>query len=36
MGRLAVEALLGTEAPPAERLVPMSVRDRDSIAPPAV
>lgn len=36
MGRLAVEALLGTEAPPAERLVPMPVRARDSIAPPAV
>ncbi len=36
MGRLAVEALLGTEQPPAERLVPMPVRARDSIAPPAV
>jgi LacI family transcriptional regulator len=36
MGCLAVEALLGTEAPPAERLVPMPVRARDSIAPPAV
>ena len=36
MGRLAVEALLGTEAPPVERLVPMPVRARDSIAPPAV
>lgn len=33
MGRLAVETLLGAEAPPAERLVPMPVRVRDSIAP---
>jgi LacI family transcriptional regulator len=36
MGRLAVETLVGTETPPAERLVPMPVRVRDSIAPPVV
>jgi LacI family transcriptional regulator len=36
MGRLAVESLLGGEAPPDRRLVPMPVRVRDSIAPPAM
>lgn len=36
MGRLAVESLLGGEAPPGQRLVPMPVRVRDSIAPPAM
>ena len=35
MGRLAIEALLGTEAPPAQRLVPMAVRVRDSVGPPS-
>ena len=36
MGRLAVESLLGGEAPPAQRLVPMPVRVRDSVGPPAM
>ena len=36
MGRLAVESLLGAETPPAERLVPMPVRVRDSIGPPTM
>lgn len=35
MGRLAIEALLGTEAPPVQRLVPMAVRVRDSVGPPS-
>ena len=30
----AAESLLGAETPPAERLVPMPVRVRDSIGPP--
>ena len=35
MGRLAVESLLSPEASPAQRLVPMPVRVRNSVAPPA-
>ena len=36
MGRLAVESLLCPEPPPSLRLVPMPVRVRDSVGPPAV
>ena len=35
MGRLAVESLLSDEPPPPLQLVPMPVRVRDSIGPPA-